>query len=113
MSGICGYAPLVVSRKKKRGQNGQELVFVGYTCALVMRPCEGVDVCASISVSGCHVRQLISLQPGAVFDVVCDSSMSPMIVLVRDGKRRFFFFKKCVASSECGIKNWNAAGPCL
>ena len=23
------------------------------------------------------------------------------------------FFIKCVASSECGIKNWNAAGPCL
>ena len=48
VSGICGYIPLLVSRKKKRGQNVQELVIVGYTCACVMRPCEGVDVCASM-----------------------------------------------------------------
>ena len=42
--------------EKDRWQNGQELVFVGYTCACVMRPCEGVYVCASISVTGGHVH---------------------------------------------------------
>ena len=31
-------------------------------------------------------------EAGAVFDVVCDSSISLMIVLFLDGKRRFFFF---------------------
>ena len=41
-------------------------------------------------------RSLIDFsEAGAVFDVVCDSSISLMIVLFRDGKRRFFFFLVC------------------
>ena len=35
-------------------------------------------------------EHVISLWAGAVFDVVCDSSISLMIILFRDGKRRFF-----------------------
>ena len=42
---VCSFAGIT---EKDRGQNGQELVIVGYTCACVMRPCEGVDVCASM-----------------------------------------------------------------
>ena len=48
MLGICGQCSFVGITEKDGGQNGQELVIVGYMCACVMRQCEGVVVCASM-----------------------------------------------------------------